>query len=59
MKKDFDLYLLTLKKRRDEDKYGYTNKDLNENIKYIKECYNNNLSVYKCLEFMSFNKVIV
>lgn len=50
----FENYLESLKTRRDEDQYQYTDGDFEKHINYIKECWKNNLSVYKCLEFMWF-----
>lgn len=50
----FENYLNRLKARRDEDQYLYTDKDFEKHIEYIKNCWKNNLSVYKCLEFMYF-----
>ena len=52
----FDNYLLRLKQRRTEDGYEYTDMDLHLHIDYIKKCYENGLSVYKCLEFMFYEK---
>ena len=50
----FENYLIRLKQRRTEDEYRYTDEDFQTHIEYIKYCYNTNLSVYKCLEFMYF-----
>lgn len=50
----FEGYLQRLKDRRTEDSYKYTDEDFIQYQEYIKDCYNTNLSVYKCLEFMSF-----
>ena len=52
----FEDYLIRLKKRRDDDSYGYTDKDFEKYKKYIKDCYDTDLSVYKCLEFMYFQE---
>lgn len=54
MKETFENYLLRLKERRTEDDYRYTDKDLEDNKSYIKDCWETNLSVYKCLEWMYF-----
>lgn len=54
MKETFEDYLQRLKDRRTEDSYKYTDEDFIQYQEYIKDCYNTNLSVYKCLEFMSF-----
>jgi hypothetical protein len=54
MKETFELYLQWLKKRRTEDNYEYTDEDFEKYNDYIKNCFKNNLSVYKCLEFMWF-----
>ena len=50
----FDQYLQKLKDRRTEDNYRYTDEDFDKHLDYINECYNNERSIYKCLEFMSF-----
>ena len=57
MEETFEEYLERLKKFRDEFKYGYTDKDFEDHIDYIKECYETNLSVYKCIEFLYFDIV--
>lgn len=54
MKETFEDYLQRLKDRRTEDNYKYTDKDFKDYIHYIFNCYEANLSVYKCLEFMYF-----
>jgi len=54
MKETFESYLERLKERRTEDGYRYTDEDFKKHKDYIKGCYNTNLSVYKCLEFMYF-----
>ncbi len=48
----FTKYFNELRKRRDDDKYNYTDEDLVKYIDYIKGCWASSLSVYKCLEFM-------
>jgi len=53
-KLSFNQYLQKLKQRRTEDNYRYTDEDFDKHLDYINECYNNERSVYKCLEFMSF-----
>lgn len=50
----FEQYLQRLKDRRTEDDYKYTDEDFELYKDYIEDCYNTNLSVYKCLEFMWF-----
>ncbi len=50
----FEQYLQRLKDRRTEDDYKYTDEDFEKYLEYIFECWQNNLSVYKCLEFMWF-----
>ena len=50
----FEEYLQRLKDRRTEDEYKYTDEDFKNYIHYIFNCYETNLSVYKCLEFMYF-----
>ena len=54
MKETFEEYLQRLKDRRTEDGYKYTDEDFKNYIHYIFNCYETNLSVYKCLEFMYF-----
>ena len=51
-KETFEDYLQRLKDRRTEDNYKYTDEDFKNYIHYIFDCYEKNLSVYKCLEFM-------
>lgn len=51
-KQAFDLYLEALKVRRTEDNYNYTDDDFEQYNEYIRKCFKNGLSVYKCLEFM-------
>lgn len=50
----FEDYLQRLKDRRTEDDYKYTDEDFESVYDYIKNCYETNLSVYKCLEFMYY-----
>lgn len=54
MKETFEDYLQRLKDRRTEDNYKYTDEDFEKYKDYIKDCYQINLSVYKCLEFIWF-----
>lgn len=54
MKETFEEYLQRLKDRRTEDEYKYTDEDFENYKYYIFNCYETNLSVYKCLEFMYF-----
>lgn len=54
MKETFEQYLQRLKDRRTEDEYNYTDEDFNNYKYYIFDCYEKDLSVYKCLEFMYF-----
>ena len=49
----FENYFKRLKLRRSEDGYRYTDDDFEKYQKYIQDCWISNLSVYKCLEFMS------
>jgi len=53
-KETFEDYLQRLKDRRTEDDYKYTDEDFKNHIYYIFDCYEKDLSVYKCLEFMYF-----
>ena len=56
MKETFGEYLQRLKKRRTEDDYKYTDEDFEKYKDYIENCYQTDLSVYKCLEFMWFRE---
>jgi hypothetical protein len=47
-------YIERLKERRTEDNYKYSDKDFEKYKEYVEDCYVQNLSVYKCLEFMYF-----
>jgi len=49
-------YLQRLKERLTEDDYKYTDEDFIQYDEYIRDCYETNLSVYKCLEFMYFEE---
>jgi hypothetical protein len=51
---DSDNYILRLKARRNEDNYTYTDDDFIKYQSYIRRCFENNLSTYKCLEFMYY-----
>ena len=51
-KQAFGLYLEDLKTRRTEGNYDYSDNDFENYNKYIRKCFNDDLSVYKCLEFM-------
>ena len=53
----FEEYLTKLKARRTEDNYKYSDEDFEKRIKYIKRCFESDLSVYKCLEFMHFEQI--
>lgn len=50
MDKSFKNYLIEIGIRSNE--YTYTDKQLFENKKYFKECFNNGLSPYKALLFL-------
>lgn len=54
-KKTFEEYLQDLKTRRTEDNYSYSDEDFEKYKDYINNCYETNLSIYKCLELMWFN----
>lgn len=54
MKETFGEYLVRLQDRRTKDSYKYTDEDFNNYKYYIFDCYEKDLSVYKCLEFMYF-----
>jgi hypothetical protein len=47
-------YIERLKDRRTEDDYPYTDEDFIDYMEHIEDSHKNNLSVYKCLEFMYF-----
>jgi hypothetical protein len=51
----FIIYLEALKARRTEDNYNYSDEDFEKHIEYIRTCFKNDLSVYKCLEFMYYD----
>jgi hypothetical protein len=57
MKETFDEYLQRLKDRRTEDDYKYSDDDFEKYENYIANCWVQNLSVYKCLEFMYFEEI--
>lgn len=57
MKETFEDYLQRLKGRRTEDDYKYNDGDFEKYKDYIRDCWKGNLSVYKCLEWMSFEKL--
>ena len=57
MKESLEDYIQRLKQRRTEDGYGYTDDDFEKYNNYIKDCWQNELSVYKCLEFIFFQKI--
>lgn len=57
MKEIFDEYLQRLKDRRTEDDYKYSDEDFEKYENYIVDCWLQNLSVYKCLEFMYFEEI--
>ncbi len=50
----FEDYLQRLKDRRTEDGYEYTDEDFEKYKDYIKDCYEYNLSVYKCLDYFYY-----
>ncbi len=56
MEENFDDYLKRLKERSQQDGYTYTDEDFEKHNDYIRNCWEDNLSVYKCLEFMYFEK---
>jgi hypothetical protein len=56
MEETFKIYLQKLKERRTTDNYEYSDNDFELYNSYIKDCWINNISVYKCLEFMYFSK---
>lgn len=48
----WEYYLIWLGERSVD--YAYTKEMLEENIEYFRKCYNNRLSTYKALEWLSF-----
>ena len=50
----FEDYLKAVKQRRDEDSYNYSDEDIEKYSGYFKDCWKNNLSVYKSLEMFWF-----
>ena len=50
----FDEYLQRVKDRRTEDGYKYTDEDFETYNEYIMDSWRCGISVYKCLEWMSF-----
>lgn len=50
--KPFELYLIILGERSTD--YSYTPEIIYEHIEYFRECWKDNLSCYKALEFFSF-----
>lgn len=56
MGENFDDYLKRLKERGVQDDYKYSDEDFEKHKNYIYSCWKTNLSVYKCLECMYFEK---
>jgi hypothetical protein len=54
MEETLEQYIERLKDRRTEDDYPYTDEDFIDYMEHIEDSHKNNLSVYKCLEFMYF-----
>ena len=54
MYKNFEDYLQAVKQRRDEDGYIYDDNTLKIYEHYFKDCWKNELSPYKSLEFLWF-----
>jgi hypothetical protein len=54
MKETFEDYLKAVKQRRDEDGYPYSDEDIEKHSSYFKDCWKQNLSCYKALEWLYF-----
>lgn len=54
MNKTFEEYFSGVKGLRTEDNYNYSNEQLEKYIKYFKDCYRQNISCYKALEWLYF-----
>jgi len=54
MYKDFEEYFSAVKELRTEYNYRYTDKDLKTYSYWIKTCFENEMSCYKCLEMLWF-----
>ena len=54
MRETFEEYFLGVKELRTENNYDYTNEELEKYSGYFKDCYKNELSPYKSLEFLWF-----
>lgn len=50
----FEQFLIDVGVRSSE--YSYSREELCENISYFKKCYNQNLSAYKALLFLSYDE---
>jgi hypothetical protein len=53
MRNTFESYLKKVKERRTSDNYEYSDSFLEKKKEYIKKCWENELSPYKCLEFIN------
>lgn len=52
--KTFEQYFSGVKELRTEDNYDYSDEILEQHKDYFKNCWENNLSKYKSLEFLWF-----
>jgi len=57
MKETFESYLERLKTFRTVDEYDYTDEDFKKYETYIRDSWQKNLSVHKCLEFMYYETI--
>ena len=54
MKETFESYFSAVKKLKTENNYNYTDEELEKYSSYFKDCYKQNLSCYKALEWLYF-----
>lgn len=55
--KKFDEYFSAVKKLRTKDSYRYTDEELEKYSGYFKDCWKQNLSYYKALEWLYFENI--
>lgn len=54
MRENFEDYFSAVKELRTESNYDYTDEELEKHSDYFKDCWKNNRSCYKALEFLWF-----
>ena len=54
MDNSFEEYFFAVKELKTENNYSYTDEELEKYSSYFKDCYKQNLSAYKALEFLWF-----